>query len=106
MTLGPITITPDAKTAATLHVVARQLNAPPEAVVLRIITENIGRYLETAEDDTFDLASIEGVLMDDTGIEKLPWSEIIGAFSSAEPHDDDECLEELLEEEWLRDVDY
>lgn len=107
MTLGPITITPDEKTAAALETVAQRSKVTPEEVALQIIAENVVRYLEPPEtDDELDLSAIEGVLIDDTGIEKLPWSEIIGAFSSAEPHNDDERLEEILEEEWLRDADY
>lgn len=103
MALGPITITPDEKTAVALETAAQRSNASPEEIALQIIAENIEQYLVTDKaDDEFDLSGIEGVLVDNTGIEKLPWSEIAGTFSSG-VKDSARRLEEILEEEWLRD---
>lgn len=106
MTVGPITITPDEKTAAALETVARQSDTTPAEVALQIITEHFEKYppfeVPQPEKATYDTERMAKAMAKIEAGEKLNWDDLAGIFHSG-VSDSAERLEEILEEEWLID---
>jgi predicted transcriptional regulator len=109
MAIGPITIVPDERLADALEKVAAQTNRTPEEVALQALAEFLDRQADVEIESQAGVppkglteAGKRALAKLEAG-ESLTLQDIAGAFSSGRRHNDAERLEEILEEEWLRD---